>query len=138
MTGDGWTDAVCDGQTAGTPGEGTITGVNIAVAGTKGVTNRAYVYDPGSTNGEGKYFDPFATAADGIDNYVGSTKKNAPHMLGFSISVDGGKGNVCHTTYIHDGDWLGMECDQPNAGLAFTYAGTHDNNEWIQAFTITV
>jgi hypothetical protein len=138
VAGDGWTKAACDGQPAGTPGKGTITAVNIAVAGTKGVTNRAFVYNPDSTDGSGKYFDPFETAADGSDNYVGSTKKDAPHMLGFSISVDGGKGNVCDTTYIHDGDWLNLECDQPDAGYPFTYAGTHDNNEWIQAFTLTV
>jgi len=138
VAGDGWTDAVCDGQTAGTPGEGTITSVNIAVADAKGVNTRAYVYDPASTNGEGNYFDPWSSAEDGIDTFVGSTKKDAPHMLGFAVSVDKGAGNVCQTTYIHDGDWLGLECDAPDAGLPFTYAGTHDNNEWIQAFRLTV
>ncbi|MFD7700819.1 hydrolase, partial [Streptomyces caelestis] len=37
VAGRGWTDAVCDGGTAGTPGSGTpLTAVNIAVSGTRG------------------------------------------------------------------------------------------------------
>ncbi|MDX3090027.1 hydrolase [Streptomyces griseoaurantiacus] len=138
VAGEGWTDAECDGETAGTPGEGTITAVNVAVAGAQGTDTRAYVHDPASTNGEGKYFDPWSVAADGGDTYAGSTKKGAPHMLGFAVNVDKGRGNVCQDTYVHDGDWIGLVCDQPGAGLDFTYAGTHDNNQWIQALRLTV
>ncbi len=139
VSGTGWTDAVCDGETAGTVGKSTpLKAVNIAVSGTKGTTSRAYLPDPGSADGEGHYPDPFSDAADGIDNYVGSTKKDAPNLLGFSISVDGGAGNVCQNAHVHNDAWLGLQCDEPGAGLEFTYAGAHKNDSWIEAFQLTV
>jgi hypothetical protein len=136
--GRGWSDPVCDGETAGTPGSGTLTAVNIAVSGTKGTTGAAFVHDPASTNGEGHFPDPWSNAADGVDNYVGSTEKDAPHMLGFTVSVDGGAGTVCQSSYVHDDTWLDLACDEPGVGLEFTYAGTHDNNAWIEAVKLTV
>ncbi|MFB9509839.1 hydrolase [Streptomyces aurantiacus] len=139
VSGKGWTDAACDGQTAGTVGQETpLKAVNIAVSGTKGTTSRAYVPNPGSADDEGHYPDPFSNAADGIDNYVGSTKKDAPNLLGFSISVDGGAGNVCQNAHVHVDAWLGLQCDEPGAGYAFTYAGAHKNDSWIEAFQLTV
>ncbi|MFI5568378.1 hydrolase [Streptomyces sp. NPDC051740] len=137
--GQGWTDAVCDGETAGTAGSGTpLTAVNIAVSGTNGTSGGAFVPDPASTEGKGHYPEPWTNAADGIDNYVGSTEEDAPHMMGFSISVDGGGGTVCQTSYVHDDTWLGLACDDPGVGLDFTYAGTHDNTLWIEAVRLTV
>ncbi|MEW5357268.1 hypothetical protein E0E62_33600, partial [Streptomyces sp. 16-176A] len=40
-------------------------------------------------------------------------EKGAPHMLGFSINVDNGAGAVCQTSYVHNGTWLDMVCDNP-------------------------
>ncbi|MEV8225077.1 hydrolase [Streptomyces sp. NPDC079167] len=137
--GKGWTDAVCDGEAAGEAGSGTpLTAVNIAVSGTKGTSGGAYVADPASTEGKGKYFDPWSKAADGIDNYVGSTKKDAPDLMGFSISVDAGKGTVCQSSYVNNHDWLDLACDNPGDALEFTYVGTHDNKEWIEAVKLRV
>ena len=134
----GWSDARCDGEEAGNPGSGKpITAVNVAVSGTNGTTSRSLVHDPGSTDGEGE-FGPWTDAKDGIDNYVGSTKPDAPHMLGFIVSVDRGARSVCQTSYVHDDSWLNLACDEPGAGLAFTYVGTHDNNLWIEAVKLTV
>ncbi|MFF8596934.1 hydrolase, partial [Streptomyces sp. NPDC015220] len=135
----GWSDAVCDGETAGEEGSGKpTTAVNIAVSGTKGTSSAAYVYDPASTNGEGHFPDPWASATDGVDNYVGSTEKDAPHMLGFTINVDGGAGTVCQNSYVHNDTWIGLACDDPGTGFDFTYVGTHDNDLWIEAVRLTV
>lgn len=137
--GQGWTDAVCDGETAGTPGSGApLKAVNIAVSGSKGTSGGAFVHDPASTNGEGHFPEPWSNAADGIDNYLGSTEEDAPDMLGFTINVDGGGGVVCQSAHVHDDAWLGMVCDEPGTGYDFTYAGTHDNNSWIEAVRLTV
>jgi hypothetical protein len=139
VAGRGWSDAVCDGGTAGTAGSGApITAVNIAVSGTRGTSGGAFVHDPASTNGEGHFPEPWSKAVDGIDNYVGSTEKDAPHMLGFTINVDGGAGAVCQSSYVHDDAWLGLACDEPGTGYDFTYAGTHDNESWIEAVRLTV
>lgn len=139
MAGRGWSDAVCDGGTAGTAGSGApITAVNIAVSGTRGTSGGAFVHDPASTNGEGHFPKPWSNAVDGIDNYVGSTEKDAPHMLGFTINVNGGAGAVCQSSYVHDDAWLGLACDEPGTGYDFTYAGTHDNESWIEAVRLTV
>ncbi|MFJ9715227.1 hypothetical protein ACIRPQ_04660 [Streptomyces sp. NPDC101213] len=139
VAGRGWSDTVCDGGTAGTAGSGApITAVNIAVSGTRGTSGGAFVHDPASTNGEGHFPEPWSNAVDGIDNYVGSTEKDAPHMLGFTINVDGGAGAVCQSSYVHDDAWLGLACDEPGTGYDFTYAGTHDNESWIEAVRLTV
>ncbi|MEU9190707.1 hydrolase, partial [Streptomyces sp. NPDC048484] len=139
VTGKGWMDAVCDGQTAGTVGKETpVKAVNIAVSGTKGTAGAAFVHDPGSTNGEGHFPEPWSSAADGIDNYLGSTKKDAPNMLGFTINVDGGKGSVCQTAHVHNDAWLNQECDDPKSGFDFTYSGTHNNDLWLEAVKLTV
>ncbi|MEW2291198.1 hydrolase [Streptomyces sp. NPDC006743] len=137
--GNGWSDAVCDGETAGSAGSGMpIKAVNIAVSGTKGTSSGAFVHDPESTNGEGHFPKPWSSAVDGIDNYVGSTEKDAPSMLGFTINVDGGKGTVCQSSYVHNDTWLGLACDEPGTGYPFTYAGTHDNASWIEAVKLKV
>ncbi|WP_331448945.1 hydrolase [Streptomyces prasinus] len=139
VAGQGWTDAVCDGETAGTEGSGTpLKAVNIAVSGTKGTSGGAFVPDPASTKDEGHFPDPWSNAADGLDNYVGSTEKDAPDLMGFTVNVDGGRGAVCQSTYVHDDAWLGLACDEPGTGYDFTYAGTHDNDSWIEAIRLTV
>ncbi|MDQ1036008.1 hypothetical protein QFZ75_002424 [Streptomyces sp. V3I8] len=139
VKGKGWTNAVCDGQTAGTVGKNTpLKAVNIAVAGTNGTAGAAFVHDPGSTNGEGHFPDPWSDAADGADNYVGSAKEDAPDMLGFTLNVDNGAGPVCQVVHVHNDAWLARECDEPKAGYDFTYAGTHNNVLWLEAFKLTV
>ncbi|MER7051379.1 hydrolase [Streptomyces sp. NPDC000351] len=137
--GQGWSDVACDGATAGTAGGGSpITAVNTASSGTKGTSSGAFIPDPASTEGEGRFRDPWSNVADGVDNYVGSTEKNVPHMMGFVLSVDGGRGNVCHTSYVHNDTWINLACDKPGDELNFTYVGTHDNKLWIEAITLTV
>ncbi|MFC8387477.1 MULTISPECIES: hydrolase [unclassified Streptomyces] len=139
VAGQGWTDPVCDGETTGTAGSGTpLTAVNIAVSGTKGTSSNAFVPNPGSADDTGHYPEAWSSAADGIDNYVGSTEEDAPNMLGFGINVDGGNGNVCHSTYVHGDAWLGLICDKPGDALDLTYAGAYDNDSWIEAFSLTV
>ncbi|MFF8597197.1 hydrolase, partial [Streptomyces sp. NPDC015220] len=135
----GWSDVACDGETAGEEGSGKpTTAVNIAVFGTKGTSSGAFLPNPASTDGTGKYFDPWSSVDDGVDNYVGSTKKDAPHMLGFSINVDDGAGAVCQNSYVHNGTWIGLVCDTPGEGLTFTYVGAFDNDLWIEAIRLTV
>ncbi|MEU1087078.1 hydrolase [Streptomyces sp. NPDC005892] len=133
----GWSDAECDGGTAGTAGSGEqITSVNIAVSKSNGTSSNAMVRNPTAT---GQYFPyGWSSAVDGADNYAGSTEKGAPYMRGFTIEVDGGNSTVCQTTYVHNDDWLALACDEPGNGLPFTYAGTHDNDPWIEAVRLTV
>ncbi|MFJ4436709.1 hydrolase [Streptomyces sp. NPDC088923] len=135
----GWTEPACDDAPAGTPGSGAqLTAVNVSAAGTNGTTGGAYVPDPASTKGEGHYPDPWTNAADGVDHYLGSTDDGAPYLMGFSISVNRGKDAVCQSSYVHDDTWLGLACDDPNSGFAFTYVGTHDNKLWIEAVRLKV
>ncbi|KAA0929739.1 MULTISPECIES: hydrolase [Streptomyces] len=139
VKGKGWTEAVCDGETAGTVGENTpLKALNIAVSGAKGTAGAAFVHDPGSTNGQGHYNAPWSGVADGIDNYIGSTKKDAPDLLGFTINVDNGGGAVCQTVHVHDAAWLGMGCDDPEAGEHFIFGGTLNNDLWLEAVKFTV
>ena len=58
--------------------------------------------------------------------------------MGFTISVDAGKGAVCQSTYVNSDAWLGLACDDPQNGLEFTYAGTHDDTSWIEAVKLRV
>ncbi|WP_405955552.1 hydrolase [Streptomyces phaeochromogenes] len=140
VTGKGWTDAVCDGQTAGTEGEGKpIKALNVAVSGAKRTGSAAFVHFPESTDGKGHYNGkPWSFAPDGIDNYFGSTKQDAPNMLGFTINVDDGGGSVCQTVHIRNQGWLGMGCDKPGEGEGFVFGGTLNNDLWLEAVKFTV
>jgi hypothetical protein len=134
----GWTAPACDGETAGTVGGAPLRAVNIAVSGTKGTSGGANVHNPASTNAEQYFPDPWSSAADGVDNYVGSTAKDAPAMRGFTINVGGGDSTVCQSGYVSDDGWLGLACDEPGSGYTFTYVGTYANNAWIEAVKLTV
>ncbi|MER5555446.1 hydrolase [Streptomyces sp. NPDC002793] len=135
----GWSDVACDGEAAGEAGGGQpLKAVNIAVSGTNGTSGGAFVRNPASTKGEGHYPEPGTNAADGIDHYVGSTKNDTPNLMGFSINVDDGKGNVCQSSYVHNDAWLNLACDVPGDQLDFTYVGTHDNELWIEAIKLKV
>ncbi|MFD7131618.1 hydrolase [Streptomyces sp. NPDC059894] len=136
----GWSDAVCDGVTAGSAGSGIpLKAVNIAVSATNGTSGNAYVHNPASTNGEGYYPGPWTSAADGVDNYVGSTEKDAPNMLGHIITVDGGASTVCQSAYVQGDGWTSSVCSDPSSTTYnFSYAGTWDNDSWIEALKLTV
>ncbi|MFF3485068.1 hydrolase [Streptomyces sp. NPDC002701] len=139
VAGKGWTDAVCDGETAGTVGEETpLKSLNIAVSGTKGTASAALVHNPESTDGRGHYNAPWSGVADGLDNYIGSTKKDAPNLLGFTINVDNGGGAVCQTAHVRHAAWLGMACDDPGAGEGFVFGGSLENDRWLEAVKFTV
>ncbi|MFD6422405.1 hydrolase [Streptomyces sp. NPDC060198] len=130
----GWSDAACDGDTAGTPGSGDqITSVNVASSKTDGSGGNAMTRNPAGTD-EQHFPYTWQYAVDGTDAYLGSTEKDALWLRGFTIAVGGGKTSVCESTYVHDGDWLPMTCDDnPDDDYDFTYAGTRDNNLWIEA-----
>ncbi|WP_406350135.1 hydrolase [Streptomyces sp. NBC_00658] len=138
VTGSGWSDPVCDGTTAGAVGQNKpVKALNIAVSGTNGTAATAFVYDPQSTNGQGHYNAPWKGVADGVDNYIGSTKKDAPNMLGFAINVGESTSVVCQTTHVHDEGWHGLGCDEPG-GENLTFGGTLNNSLWMEAVRFTV
>ncbi|MET9667688.1 hydrolase [Streptomyces sp. NPDC006475] len=139
VEGDGWTDPACDGKTAGTVDKGKpIKKLNIAVSGTKGTAGSAFVHDPASTNGRGHYNAPWSSAPDGVDNYIGSRKKDAPDMLGFVINVGDGTNRICQTAHVRDEGWHGLGCDEPGSGEGFIFGGTLTNSLWLEAVRFTV
>ncbi|MFS8200432.1 hydrolase [Streptomyces sp. CWNU-52B] len=139
VSGKGWTDAVCDGEMAGTVGqEIPLKAVNVAVSGVKGTGSDAFVHFPDSTNGQGHYIDPWTFAPDGVDNYFGGTKKDAPNLLGFTLNVDNGEGAVCATPHVRNAGWLDMTCDKSGEGLGYTFTGTVNNDSWLEAIKLRV
>ncbi|MDQ0776170.1 hypothetical protein QF026_004636 [Streptomyces aurantiacus] len=139
VAGEGWTDAACDGETAGTVGKGLpLTALNVAVSGAKGTSSAAFVHFPQSTNGTGHYDGPWTSAPDGIDNYFGKTKKDSPSLLGFTINVDNGGGPVCQSLNLRNAGWQDMRCDKPGEGEHYIFAGTLNNDVWIEAVKLKV
>ncbi len=139
VAGKGWTEPECDGDMAGTVGENRpLTALNVAVSGVSGTAGAAFVHNPESTNGQGHYVEPWASAPDGSNNYFGDSKKDAPNLLGFTINVDSGRGAVCQTVRQHDRGWQNMACDKPNEGEGFIFGGTLDNGVWLEAVKFTV
>ncbi|WP_328554795.1 hypothetical protein [Streptomyces sp. NBC_00358] len=136
VSGQGWQKPVCDGTMAGTSGRNRpIKALNIAVSGGGGSAANAFVDDPGSSNGQGKW-EPQWTAviADGRNNYIGSTKKNAPAMSGFAINI--GSGRICQTAKVHGSDWGGQGCADARPGYIF--GGALENARWLEAVKFTV
>ncbi|MFC9844415.1 hypothetical protein ACFWFF_03840 [Streptomyces sp. NPDC060223] len=128
---DGWQKPACDGTTAGRVGESQkIKSLNTATAGTKGTASSAWVHIE-------EWKAPWNGAADGVDNYIGSTKAGYPYILGFVINV--GDGAVCQNAAVN-GRWGGMACDQPTGQAPgnFIWGGTQDNSLWLQAVRFTV
>ncbi|WP_345624929.1 hydrolase, partial [Streptomyces ziwulingensis] len=103
----GWQEPVCDGAEAGTVGKGLpIKALNIAVAGTKGVEgNGAHVVEGWLTGSK------WASAKNGVDMYLGSTKEAVSPLQGFTVGVN--EGSVCHNANVKDRGWLGMGCTKP-------------------------
>ncbi|MFJ6895156.1 hypothetical protein [Streptomyces hokutonensis] len=136
VSGQGWQKPVCDGATAGTTSQDRpIKALNIAVSGIGGSAANAFVHDPSSTNGQGKW-EPHWTAviADGGNNYIGSTKSSAPNMSGFAINV--GSGRICQTAKVSDHGWVDRGCTA--ARPAFAFSGALKNTRYLEAVKLTV
>ncbi|MEU8649462.1 hydrolase [Streptomyces sp. NPDC048737] len=103
----GWQDPVCDGAEAGTVGKNLpIKALNIAVSGVKGTAgNGAYVVEGWKTG------DKWASAADGVDMYFGSTKESLSPLQGYTIKVN--DGSVCQNAHVADKGWMGLGCTKP-------------------------
>ncbi|GAQ67849.1 clostridial hydrophobic W [Streptomyces scabiei] len=140
VNGKGWTAPECDGDTAGTVGQGrSLKALNIAVSGVNGTAGTPFVHNPDSTNGQGRYPDPgWSSAKDGFDNYIGSSKQGAPDLLGFTVNVDGGGRAVCQSVHQKDRGWQNLACDKPGEGEHYIFGGTLDNGIWLEAVKFTV
>ncbi|MET9383058.1 hydrolase [Streptomyces sp. NPDC002928] len=132
----GWQKPVCDGTIAGTVGQGKqITALNIAVYGVQGSAATAMVHNPQSTNGQGSWLPKWTDIIeDGKDNYVGSSKSDAPYLVTFVWNV--GSGQLCNVTKPVDQDWRDQSCNGARGDL--NTAGNFDNNHWIEAIKLTV
>ncbi|MFF8329444.1 hypothetical protein [Rhodococcus qingshengii] len=139
VQGTGWQKPVCDGTMAGTVGKNTpIKAINLAVYGVQGSAANAFVYNPQSTDGKGKW-NPNWTAImpDGKDNYIGSTKAADPYIEGFAFNVGSGQG--CNYAKVRDHDWGGQWCQGARSdNNALDFVGTLDNTLWLEAFKLTV
>ncbi len=136
VSGKGWQKPVCDGTLAGTSGQDRpVKALNIAVHGTGGSAANAFVHRPGSKDGKGVWKPKWtAVIADGRNNYVGSTERDAPDMLGFAVNV--GSGRICQTTRVRGADWGGQTCADARPG--FLFGGTLTNDSWLEAVRLTV
>ncbi|MFE9768363.1 hydrolase [Streptomyces sp. NPDC005808] len=139
VTGMGWTNPSCDGAIAGTTGQDKpLKALNIAVSGTNGTAATAFVHYPASQDGKGHYDGAgWKGVVDGMDNYIGSTKNDAPNMLGFAINVGDSKNVICQTVHIQSQGWLNMSCDEPG-GDNYIFGGTLANSLWLEAVKFTV
>uniref|UniRef100_A0AAU3GSR6 Hydrolase n=1 Tax=Streptomyces sp. NBC_01401 TaxID=2903854 RepID=A0AAU3GSR6_9ACTN len=117
VTDSGWTDPVCDGDTAGRIGEGRpIKAINIAVSKTGGVRgNGAYVADGWKT-------PDWTGTTTGKNLYLGSTKERDSAMEGFTIGVT--DGSICQDTNLKDKGWFGHSCTKPGE---WVYSGSPMN-----------
>jgi hypothetical protein len=133
---EGWQKPVCDGTVGGTVGQArAIKALNVAVYGVQGSAGSAMVHDDQSTNGQGRWLPSWtAIKADGKDNYIGSTKKDAPFLVTFVWNV--GSGQACNVVKVRDQDWRDQSCN--NARPDLNTAGAFDNSRWIEAIKLTV
>ncbi|WND36810.1 hydrolase [Streptomyces sp. BB1-1-1] len=126
----GWQDPVCDGAEAGTVGKNLpIKALNIAVAGTEGVTgNGAHVVEGWLTGSK------WASAADGVDMYLGSSKEAVSPLQGFTLKTS--RGTVCPNTHVKDKGWLEQGCTK---SADWRYFGSPmDQKLQLEAVRITV
>ena len=132
----GWQKPVCDGTIGGTVGQGKqVTALNIAVYNVEGSAGTAMVHNPQSTNGQGSWLPKWtAVIADGKDNYVGSTAKDAPYMVTFVWNA--GSGQLCNSVKQVEQDWSSQVCNGARPGL--NTAGNFNNSHWIEAIKLTV
>ncbi|MEJ1200938.1 MULTISPECIES: hydrolase [unclassified Streptomyces] len=126
----GWQDPVCDGAEAGTVGKNLpIKALNIAVAGTEGVTgNGAHVVEGWLTGSK------WSSAADGVDMYLGSSKEAVSPLQGFTLKTS--RGTVCPNTHVKDKGWLEQGCTK---SADWRYFGSPmDQKLQLEAVRITV
>ncbi|MBT3154942.1 hypothetical protein HTV45_29410 [Streptomyces sp. CHD11] len=136
VAGQGWQKPVCDGAVAGTTGQHRmIKALNIAVSGVGGSAANAFVHSPGSTDGQGVWKPKWtAVAADGKDNYIGSTASGAPNMIAFAVNI--GKGQICQIAHVRNEGWKDKGCAGARPGL--TSGGSWNNDVWLEAVRFTV
>ncbi|MEU2600318.1 hypothetical protein ABZ669_24620 [Streptomyces hirsutus] len=136
VAGQGWQKPVCDGTIAGTSGQNRpIKALNIAVHGVDGSAANAFRHSSKPVDGRGEWQPSWtAITGDGKNFYIGSSKRNAPNMLGFAINV--GSGEICHTVRLRQGDWAQRTCSKPRPD--YTFGGTLDNDVWLEAVKFTV
>ncbi|MEF9915485.1 hypothetical protein RJT17_35890 [Streptomyces sp. P5-A9] len=135
VTGQGWQKPVCDGKTAGTSGQNRpIKALNIAVRGVGGSAASAFTSKTGSTDGRGEWNKWTAVVGDGRDNYIGSTERTAPNMLGFAINI--GKGRLCHVAALRNSKGGNRACTEPRPD--FTFGGSLLNSTWLESVQFTV
>ncbi|MGW0857994.1 hydrolase, partial [Streptomyces sp. NPDC002690] len=137
VRGEGWQPPVCDGTMAGDTRGVPIVSLNFAVYGVGGSSANAFLHDPASTNGQGKWQPSQWTAIvpDGKDNYIGSTEPEAEVMSGFAINV--GSGQICQNIRFSGSEWdKAPTCRGPRN--AYNFGGTVDNNRSLEAVLFTV
>ncbi|MFI7345083.1 hydrolase [Streptomyces sp. NPDC049936] len=126
----GWQQPVCDGAEAGTVGKSLpIKALNIAVSGTKGVSgNGAHVVEGWLTG------DKWASAGDGVDMYLGSTKEAVSSLEGFTLKTT--EGIVCPNTHVKDVGWQKQGCTEDGNWRYF--GSPMDQRHQLEAVRITV
>ncbi|MET8129528.1 hydrogenase expression protein HypA [Streptomyces sp. NPDC005065] len=136
VSGQGWQKPVCDGTMAGTTNQNhPIKALNVAMSGSGGSSANAFVHNPTSTDGNGKWMPQWTDIkGDGTNNYIGSTKKGAPNMSGFAINV--GTGRICQLAKIHSLDWNDQGCADARPG--YTFGGALRNDRYLEAVKLTV
>ncbi|MFF3644448.1 hydrolase [Streptomyces sp. NPDC002564] len=127
---EGWQEPVCDGAEAGTTGKGrSVKALNIAVAGTDGVSGNGALVAEGWRTG-----DKWESADDEEDMVIGFTKKSDPAMQGFTLTV--GDGTTCLDASLQTRGWLPQTCTDPGN---FKYAGSPmEQNIPLEAVRLTV
>ena len=136
VSGLGWQKPACDGTMAGTIGRNrAIKALNIAVTGGKGSAANAFVHNPDSKDGKGRWLPSWtAIVPDGRNNYIGSSKKGAPNMSGFAINI--GSGRICQMAKVHSYDWGGQGCADARPGYVF--GGALENDRYLEAVKFTI
>ncbi|MFJ8754197.1 hypothetical protein ACIREO_33460 [Streptomyces sp. NPDC102441] len=128
VVGVGWQKAACDGDTAGTLGEGrAIRSLNIAVSAAEGVSANGWLQGDG-------WKTAWTSAADGANITIGSTSSSAPNLGGFAILVN--SGSICQTAHVHDVGWQSKRCG--SAAPHYTFGGSTEKQRWLEAVQFTV
>ncbi|MFJ2441990.1 hydrolase [Streptomyces sp. NPDC087658] len=126
----GWQDPVCDGVVSGTEGQGKVVeGVNIAVAGVKGVSANGLIR---KTDWE----KDWKSAADGVDLYIGTVGDKELDLSGIGVGV--GEGSVCVTPRLQDNGWYNMSCSTSEGDIRWIFGGDVSRQKWIEAVKFTV
>ncbi|KAF2775300.1 hydrophobic [Streptomyces sp. OM5714] len=99
-----------------------------------GSAANAFTTNADSNDDRGKWNQWTPVVPDGTDNYIGSTKPDAPNLLGFAINI--GKGKLCHVARTHGHTDARPACTTQRP--AFTFGGSLKNSTWLESVTFTV